>query len=189
MSPPGWDPPQDALTSPVPIENEALGEIHFLEGERVLRVWRTGSGYLVMTNLRCIEVGHRPQLFGHHSGWVAGPSLFFYNLGPPRVQFQKFLRLAEVREERAQVIRLILHDPSSVAQEIEEARLAGQNEWLRRRAQGEAVLRESRERWEAGGAFHSRDGYRQPIRVRCGFCGNLVEVTASRCPFCGAPQK
>ena len=181
--------PPETVTGPVQIEKGALGEIHFLEGERILRVWKTGRGFLVMTNLRCVEVVRRPQLFGRTSEWEAGPSLFFYSLGPPRVEFSKFLRLAEEREERAQVIRLILHDPSSVAQEVEEARLAGQNEWLRRRAQSESVVRESRERWETGRAFATRDGYRQLIRVRCGFCGNLVEVTATRCPFCGAPQR
>ena len=188
MSPPGWDPPPDLVTSPVQIEKEALYQIHFLEGERVLRVWKTGRGYLVMTNLRCTEVSRRPQVFGAHD-WEAGPNFFFYNLAAPKVEFQKFLRLSEDREERALVVRFLLHDPSTVAQEIEEARHAGQNEWLRRRAQAEASVRESERRWESGRGYASRDGYRQLIRVRCSFCGNLIEVTASRCPFCGAPGK
>ena len=177
----------ETTTTPVPIEKGALDQVHFLEGERVLRVWRTGSGFLVMTNLRCVEISRKPQLFGTRE-WDAGPSFFFYNLAPPKVEFHRFLRLSEDREERAVVVRFILHDPSSVAQEIEEARLAGQNEWLRRRAGAERTLRESRERWESGRAYATRDGIRQPIKVRCGYCGNLVVVTANRCPFCGAPQ-
>jgi hypothetical protein len=177
----------ETTTTPVQIEKGALDQIHFLEGERVLRVWRTGSGFLVMTNLRCVEISRKPQLFGTRE-WEAGPSFFFYNLAPPKVEFHRFLRLSEDREERAVVVRFILHDPSSVAQEIQETRLAGQNEWLRRRALSEAAIRQSRQRWESGVGFATRDGYRRPIRVRCGFCGNLVDVSATRCPFCGAPQ-
>lgn len=189
MSPAGPTVPTETATTPVQIEGEAFDQIHFLEGERILRVWKTGRGFLVMTNLRCTEVSRKPQLFGHRN-WEAGPSFFFYDLAPPKVEFQRFLRLSEAHEGRAVVLRFIVHDPSSVAGEIEEARLSGQNEWLRRRALSERTLRESRERWESSGrAFTIRGGIRQPIKVRCGFCGNLIDVAATRCPFCGAPQR
>jgi len=180
--------PSSGVTAPVQIDRGALGQIHFLEGERIQRVWRTGRGFLVMTNLRCFEVARKPQVFST-SDWEAGPSFFFYNLAPPRVELHRFLRLAEDRDERAVVMRFFLHDPSEVAQEIQAARLAGQNEWLRRRAVAEAVLRASRARWEATHQFGPGEGLRRPIKVRCVFCGNLVDVTATRCPFCGAPQR
>ena len=180
--------PPGGVTTPVQIEREALHQIHFLEGEHVLRVWRTVRGFLVMTNLRCIEVARKPQLFAT-SDWEAGPSFFFYNLAAPRVELHRFLRLSEDREERALVMRFYLHDPSEVAQEIQEARRAGQNEWLRRRALSEGALRQSRERWEATHPFRPGEGLKRTIKVRCGFCGNLMDVTATRCPFCGAPQQ
>ena len=180
--------PTEAVTTPVQIEFEALRQIHLLDGERLLRVWRTGRGFLVMTNLRCIEVARKPQVFST-SDWEAGPSFFFYNLAPPRVELFRFLRLSEQREERTLVMRFFLHDPSEVAQEIQAARLAGQDEWLRRRAAAEGALRQSRERWQAGHPFAFGEGAHRVIRVRCGFCGNLIDVTATRCPFCGAPQQ
>jgi hypothetical protein len=180
--------PPGAVTAPVPIDREALRQIHFLEGEHVLRVWRTVRGFLVMTNLRCIEVARKPQLFAT-SDWEAGPSLFFYNLAAPRVELHRFLRLSEEREERALVLRFYLHDPYEVAQEIQAARHAGQNEWLRRRALSEAALRQSRQRWEAAHPFRLGEGVKHAIKVRCGYCGNLIDVIATRCPFCGAPQK
>jgi len=178
----------DLVTSPSQIEKDAYRQIHFLEGEHVQRVWKTARGFLVMTNLRCIEVWRKPQVFAA-SDWVASPSFFFYNLASPKVEFHTFLRLAEERDERAIVMRLFLHDPYEVAQEIQEARLAGQNEWLRRRALTEGALRRSREMWEASRPFEVGEGVKRMMKVRCGFCGNLMGIAATRCPFCGAPQQ
>jgi len=188
MSPASWDLLSDALTTPAQIDREALRELRLLDGERILRVWKTGRGFLVMTNLRCVEVSRKPQLFSR-SDWELGPQFFFYNLGPPKVEFHRFLRLTEEHEDRAVVLRLVLHDPAAVAQEIHEARREGQNEWLRRRAHAEATLRESRERLQAGKVYATRDGVREVIKVRCSFCGNLMAATATRCPSCGAPQR
>jgi len=184
----GWDPTADTVTSPAQIEREALAEIHLLDGERILRVWKTGRGFLVMTNLRCTEVSRKPQVFAP-SDWEAGPNFFFYELAPPKVEFHRFLRLSEEKEERAVVVRLFLHDPDEVAQEVEAARIAGQNEWLKRRARSEAVIRQARERWETAVPFAGRGDATPVIRVRCGYCGNLVDASHSRCPFCGAPQR
>jgi hypothetical protein len=188
MSPASSDTLSDTATAPAQIDREALRELRLLDGERILRVWKTGRGFLVMTNLRCVEVSRKPQLFAR-SDWEVGPNFFFYNLGPPKVELHRFLRLAEEHEDRAVVTRLILHDPATVAQEIQEARLEGQNEWLRRRARAEASIRESRERLQSGRAYATRDGVREVIKVRCGFCGNLMAATATRCPSCGAPQR
>lgn len=188
MSPASWGPLSDTITTPAQIDREALDELRLLDGERILRVWRTGRGFLVMTNLRCVEVSRKPQLFSR-SDWEVGPQFFFYDLGPPKVEFHRFLRLAEEHENRVTVVRLVLHDPEAVAQEIQEARLEGQNEWLRRRARAEASLRETRERLQSGRAYATRDGVREVIKVRCTFCGNLMAATATRCPSCGAPQR
>ena len=183
----GWDPDIDTDTTPAQIEREALNELHLLDGERILRVWRTARGFLVMTNLRCTDIMRKPQVFAP-SDWEAGPSLFFYNLGPPRVEFRRFLRLTEEHEGRALVLRFYLHDPDEVAREIDAARVDGQREWMRRRALSEAVVRQARERWQAALEYFGRGGPRPVIRVRCGYCGNLIEASAQRCPFCGAPQ-
>ena len=184
----GWDPTADTVTTPAQIEREALREVHLLDGERILRVWKTGRGFLVMTNLRCTEVGRKPQLFSP-SDWEVGPSFFFYNLAPPKVEFHRLLRLTEEKEKRAAVLRLFLHDPDEVAREIEAAREEGQREWLKRRTRAEAALREARERWESAVPFAGRNGRRPVIRVRCGYCGNLIDGAAARCPYCGAPQR
>lgn len=188
MAPGASDRDSDLVTTPVQIEREALHRLHLLDGEHILRVWKSVRGYLVMTNLRCQEVLRRPQLFAS-SDWEAGPNFFYYNLGPPKVEFHRFLRLSEEHEEGALVVRFILHDPYTVAQEIEAARVAGQDEWLRRRSQAESVLRESRERLRAGKLYSVREGHREVLKVRCSFCGNLMPATAVRCPSCGAPQR
>jgi hypothetical protein len=188
MSSRAWDATADAVTTPAQIEREAFLQIRLLDGERILRVWKTGRGYLVMTNLRCTEVSRKPQVFSP-SDWEAGPNFFFYDLAPPRVEFHRFLRLSEEKGKRGAVLRLFLHDPDEVAQEIQTARLAGQNEWLKRRARSEAAIRRAQERWETAVPFAGRDGVKPVIRVRCGYCGNLVDASASRCPYCGAPQR
>lgn len=188
MPPRGWDSTPDVDTTPAQIERDALNEIHLLNGERILRVWKTARGFLVMTNLRCTDILRKPQVFAP-SEWEAGPSLFFYNLAPPRVEFRRFLRLSDEREGRAVVLRFFLHDPEEVAREIQVARISGQQEWLQRRSLAEAIARLARERWESAVPFAGRSGPRPVIRVRCGYCGNLIDASAARCSFCGAPQR
>lgn len=179
--------PDRVVTTPAQIEREALRHLYLLDGERILRVWKSVRGFLVMTNLRCQEVRRRSQLFSS-SDWEAGPNFFFYNLAPPKVEFHRFLRLTEEHQDGTLAVRFILHDPFSVAEEIAAARAAGQEEWLRRRSRAESALRESRARLQAGKLYTYREGYREVIRVRCSFCGNLMPATAARCPSCGAPQ-
>ena len=183
----GWDTPPDTDTTPAQIDRDALAEIHLLDGERILRVWKTARGFLVMTNLRCTDILRKPQVFAP-SDWEAGPSLFFYNLAEPRVEFHRFLRLSDEHEGRQVVLRFYLHDPEAIAREIEAARAAGRSEWLQRRARSEAVIRMARQRWETAQSFAARGGPRPVVRVRCGYCGNLIDATAMRCSFCGAPQ-
>jgi hypothetical protein len=182
MSSDAWGSGADVPTTPDRIEREVLREIRLLDGEKVRRVWKTGRGFLVLTNLRCAEIWRKPELFGR-SEWEAGPSLFFYNLAPPRVMFHRYLRLAEEKEEHAVSLHLYVRDPFSVAQEITEARRSGQNEWLERRSATEARLRSAR-----SGPL-DRAVFREMVKVRCEFCGNLMSITAKVCPSCGAPQR
>ena len=174
----------DVVAVPDRIDPDALDQIHLLDAEAVRRVWKTMGGFLVMTNLRCIQVSRKPQLFSKVE-WQAGPSLFFYNMAPPKVMFRRYVRLSEDREDHPVVLHLFVHDPYEVAQEIYGARTLGRNEWLDRRARAEVALSESRRRWESGGraALHESSAKR-----RCNFCGNLMSVTSTRCPSCGAPQ-
>jgi len=180
-----WDPEPEIETSPDRIDRDALRQVRLLDGERVRRVWKTGRGFLVMTNLRCVEVSHKPQLFAARE-WEAGPNFFFYDLAPPRVVFHHYLRLAEQHDEaRSLVMHFFVHDPYRVAEEVHEARAAGYNEWVHRRSQAEAAFRSSHTR---AGAY-DRQVFREMVKVRCEFCGNLMSVAARVCPSCGAPQR
>jgi len=183
-----WDPAPDTLASPDPIDLEALEQLRPLEGERILRVWRTGRGYLIMTNLRCLEVWRKYELFSA-GAWEAGPSFFYYNLAPPRVEFHRFLRLSEERGRGSVVVHLAVHDPASVAREIMDARAAGQSEWLQRRSAAEAEYRRSHQRYTQGNRVLVHEGNREVVLARCIFCGNLLPILATRCPSCGAPQR
>jgi len=172
-----------ADVGPDSVDPTALAQLHLLEGEHLRRVWRTVRGFLVMTNLRCVDIAHRPAIFGR-SDWETGPSLFFYNFAPPRVVLGRYLRLSESRSGNSVSLRFFVHSPTRVAAEIEEARHRGQNEWLGRRSVAEATFREDARRR----ATNARLG-RVVVKIRCGFCGNLMDETAARCPFCGAPMR
>jgi len=184
MSRSNWDDAPDVVTGPDRAEKEALDQVRLLEGEHVRRVWKCGTGFLVMTNLRVTEVSRKPQLFSA-TEWQAGPSLFFYNLGPPKVMFHHYVRLSEEYPERPLVLHFFVHDPYSVAKEIQEARSVGRNEWLRRRSHAEFEARKAHAL--VGG--EGRIPFREVVKVRCSFCGNLMGITAARCPSCGAPQR
>jgi len=173
----------DLVTSPDRIDREALSALQLLAGERVRRVWRTGRGYLVMTNLRCVEVGRKEQVFST-GDWELGPSFFFYNLGPPKVVLGHYLRLSEEHERHAVAVHVFFHEAYAIAEEIEAAREAGRSEWLLRRAQVEAASRAS----EARALYEGRGVVYSVAKMRCDYCGNLMSVTATVCPSCGAPH-
>lgn len=184
MTPPSWIPPEDSVTRPDQIDARALEELGLLYGERVVRCWKAAYGFLVMTNLRCVHVWHKPLLFAR-TDWHTGPPFFFYDLAPPRVVAGRFVELERTDEVEASVARFLVHDPEAVAGEIEAARASGRVEWEARRARVLADLREL-------GPPAPRPGttllVREVVMVRCSYCGNLVELTRRLCPFCGAPQ-
>ncbi len=172
-------------TIPDQIEPGALRELELLPGERIARCWRTGFGFLVMTNLRCVRVWRKAELFAR-SEWHTGPTFFFYSLSAPQVVGGKFVQLADANEDVAGPARFLVRDASAVCREIEDARAAGRAEWETRRARAQQELHRPR-------ALPSPPGttviVREIVRVRCGYCGNLMNATDSICPACGAPQR
>jgi len=187
MVAPGSEEPQFPGVGPDRPDPAAIRVVHLLEDERILRTWKTPLGFLVLTNLRCVEVVRRHELFGERD-WELGPSFFFYDLVAPKVVLGRYLRLSEDHERNPVVAHLFVHRPLKVAQEIQIARLAGQNEWLRRRARAEESYRRSRARWTSGNRVVIDSGAGEVVKVRCVYCGNLMDAVAGHCSSCGAPQ-
>jgi len=178
-------PPGNLPTTPDLLTPDALAEIDFLEGEQVRRCWRTGFGFLVMTNLRCVHVWKKKELLWR-SDWHAGPTFFFYNLAPAHVVAGRFLELREEYDAGPGRTRFLVRNPQEVAREIDDARIAGRAEWDARRARGQQQLHKPRTGPTPAGATVI---VREVVKVRCGFCGNLMNASDSICPFCGAPQR
>ena len=176
--------PSERRLGPDPIDERAFGCLELLDGERPARSWRTGEGFLVMTNLRLVHVRYRPILFSE-SDWTVGLSLFFYDLEPPRVVAGRTLELRERADTSDGPLRIVLNDPASVAREIEEWRPAGRREWEGRRLRAEAA----RDRWRElghGSWSAAEKPPKLPVpRERCSNCGNLLPATSVRCPACG----
>jgi rubrerythrin len=136
-----------------------------------------------MTNLRCIHVWRKPELFVA-TEWHAGPSFFFYDLAPPKVVAGRFLELLEGHEGSVERSRFLVRDPVNVGSEIDSARAAGRAEWANRRATAE---RQRGRLLSPAPARGSTVIVREVVKIRCTFCGNLVDVADANCPFCGAP--
>lgn len=179
-----WTPPPDLVTSPDQISKAAAEEISLLDGERLARCWRTDNGFLVMTNLRVLAVWKRAALFAP-AEWHEGASLFFYALTSPRVVLDRFVELSE-GDAGSATLRVRVDDPRGTAGEIDAARAGGRTEWEHRRAAVEARLAPPRP--AASGTAAVREIIREVVKVRCRFCGNLMDESQPHCPSCGAPQ-
>ena len=183
-----WNLPAETVTEPDQIDARALAALELLDGERLVRCWRTAVGFLVMTDLRCLHVWRRPELFTP-SEWHEGTSFFFYDLGPPSVVAGRFLQLVEQGGAQTPSERFLVRHPEEVRMEIEGARPEGRAAWERRRALAElrphptVVARPG----PTGGVVH--EIVHEVIKVRCRFCGNLMDVSDPRCRDCGAPQR
>jgi hypothetical protein len=177
-------PPGEVETSPDQIAPGALDELELLPGERISRCWRTGLGFLVMTNLRCIPVWRKAELFSS-AEWHTGPTFFFYNLAPPSVFAGRFVVLTQGAGDEATSSRFLVHDPEAVSREIEEARPAGRAEWEARRAREAQELGRPRPAPPPPGTTVI---IREIVKVRCSYCGNLMDDTDAVCPACGARQ-
>ncbi len=185
MSTEAWSAPTDALTTPDQIDLRAREELDRLPGERILRCWKTALGFLVMTNLRVVGLWHKPQLFAPGE-WHAGPTFFYYNLGPIHVIAARFVELAEIYDEGAGSARFLVEDPGLVAREIEGARITGRAEWDARRRLAQEDLHRPHPLAPPPGTTVV---VREIVKVRCAFCGNLIPASSSLCPSCGAPQR
>ncbi len=179
-------PDPDPPTTPDPIDQGARDELGLLPGESIARSWRTPIGFLVMTNLRCLHVWRRPELFAN-PGWRSGPSFFFYQMAAPWVVARRFVELSQgPRGGPTETSRFLVRDPMSVAHEIDAARPAGQAEWAARRARvAHQLPRLDRPVPPPGTSVYVRE----IVKIRCRFCGNLMDEAVANCPSCGAPQR
>lgn len=187
MTDPPWDPPTESVTVPDQIDEGALDRLGLLEGERISRCWRSGTGFLVMTNLRCVLLWRRHEPLGPVE-WKEGPNFFFYSLLPPRVLFGRFLELAQPGEGADSISRFLLRDPEGARREVEAARPGGRAEWERRRSLSIAAKNQRTAGGAGSGPTVLHEVVREVVKVRCRYCGNLMEVTSPMCPSCGASQ-
>ena len=181
----GWDPPPQHATHPDPIDPAAYAQLDLMDDETIARCWRTPHGFLVMTNLRCALLFRSHELFAPVE-WRAGPSFFFYNLDQPAVVAGRFVELREREAENGGELRVQVHDPRTVCAEIDAARPDGWEAWQRRRqaAAARSAATPPGDRIPSG----TVELVREIVKVRCRYCGNLMDAEAPRCPMCGAPQ-
>lgn len=174
-------PSPSNVTRPDPIPPDAWRAVDLLGGEMPLESWKTPEGYLLLTNLRCVALWRKRELFPPHH-WSAGPEFFFYNLNPPRILLGRFVQLSEKYEENGWVGRFLVRDPAAVVASISAAMEPGREAWAARREHA-AELMASRARLRAERAA---GGPHRPVMIRCSYCGNLADAARHRCPSCGA---
>lgn len=183
-----WVPPPDQVTAPDQLPPEVWRLWDALEQEHVVSCWKTGLGYLVLTNLRCFEVWRRSAVLGKRD-WSLGPQFFFYNLRPPRVVLGRFVELVEEFNEgdARQLSRVAVQDPTSVSEQIGAAVGPGREEWGRRRVAALQLIEDRRRQREAIARGLADGASASSARVNCPYCGTLMPALAPRCPSCGAP--
>jgi hypothetical protein len=167
------------------IPDEVRGLVDLLDGETLVRAWRTQHGFLVATNLRCLEFWRGDGLFTP-AEWHSGAQYFFFSLRTPRVVHGRYLELEEDTFERKGARYAIAH-PDQAATELEDLRVAGRTAWELRRASAAA-----HPATPAGGASGRpmvvvREIVHEVVKIPCRYCGSLMPAAASRCPMCGAP--
>ncbi|MGC2788824.1 MAG: zinc ribbon domain-containing protein [Thermoplasmata archaeon] len=173
--------PSPLVTHPDQIPVDAWRAFDLFEGELLLGAWRTSRGFLLLTNLRCLALYRRGEIFPPHP-WRVGPEFFFYNLRPPEVVLGRFVELTEAFEENGRVGRFTVRDPTSVADAISAAIEPGRAAWQERRKHTEELI-EARKRLRAARAAGD---LRRIEKVRCSYCGNLTDASVRRCTSCGA---
>ena len=163
------------------LPREALEAVDWVERETVRSVWPAREGLLVISDLRCVVLWEGDGVF-REKGWHASREYFFFNFAEPRAVGRRHVRIAEEFSE-ARHDRLEVDDPPTLVRALAEAAALGKAEWARRRA--------------VGAARHPAVPVNAPVRDGapgfapsdpCGYCGNRVDPTFARCPFCGAPR-
>jgi len=166
----------------VRLPREALDAVDWLDGEAIRTVWASGSGFLVVSTLRCVLL-RRGDGVERAARWFAGAEYRFFNFAEPRVVGLDEIELAEEFFEGREA-RFPVRDPIAVQQALSEAREAGKAAWALRRRRDEPTLPTERRALGSGAAEATRPAPRSPCRS----CGNLYETTAQRCPYCAQPR-
>jgi hypothetical protein len=186
-----FEPAPDQVTRPDQLDAGAAREFSPLDDERIVAVWRSRSGYLVLTNLRVVSLWQRPRLLDllglEEGGWQEGPDFFLYGLAPPRV-IGRLVELEGPAAEEASRTRFQVQDPAAVAAAIAEEIPKGRALWEARRARVLAQIRSRSTAPSSSPRGPVREVVRVVVRVPCRYCGCLMDEGAARCPTCGAPQ-
>ncbi len=192
MSPPSPEPAPDQITQPDQLDPAAAREFDPIDDERIVAVWRSHFGYLMLTSLRVVCFWRRQRLLGRLAldarEWHEGPDFYLFALSTPRVS-GRFVEL-EVADggDRASSARIEVEDPRSVASRIVEEIPRGRALWLARREQVRDRLRALRTSSPPPASGAVREVVRVVVRVPCRYCGSLMDEGDTRCPSCGAAQ-
>jgi hypothetical protein len=186
-----YAPAPDQVTRPDQLAPAAAREFSPLDDERIVAVWRTHSGFLVLTNLRVVSLWQRAKLFDllglDGSEWHEGPDFFLYALAPPRA-LGRFVEVEGAAADEADRGRFLVQDPAAVAAAIAEEIPKGRALWEARRARVQAQVRALPTSTPSPPSGPVREVVRVVVRVPCRYCGCLMDEGAARCPTCGAPQ-
>lgn len=178
---PGQDP-----TSPDVLDADAREQLDLLNEERIVRCWKVPYGYLVVTTLRCIYVWKRHELLQPSEGWQTGPTFMFYKMAPPRIVAWRFVELSEDPPFSQDPFRFLVRNPAQACADIDAARQAGRAAWTARRA---LVHRLGATPTPFVPPPGSTVVVREVVKIRCSYCGALMNEGAPICPRCGAPPK
>jgi hypothetical protein len=173
-----WTPLPAEMTRPDQIDQEAFDLLPLMEGEQIRACWRMPSGFLVMTDLRCLAVHYVARIFGER-GWHLGSIYYFYNLSPPEVVRGRYVQLREPSYGTPGGERFAVANAQEVCQRIAEAIEPGRREWELYRSMYQSG------RQERARAREFTMSVRGPP---CPYCGNPVAATDHSCPSCGAPR-
>lgn len=177
--------PGDSSTEPDALDPDARIQLDLIHGEQITRCWKVPYGFLVATNLRAIYVWKRNTLL-HADGWQTGPTYMFYNMAPPRVVGWRFVELSEDPPLSQSPFRFLVRDPTSVCADLGAARLEGRAEWQRRRSDASRAAVQRRPFQPPPGATVV---VHEVVKIRCAYCGALMDEGAALCPRCGAPPR
>ncbi|MCI4323328.1 MAG: hypothetical protein L3K03_04830 [Thermoplasmata archaeon] len=173
-----WTPLPQEVTRPDQIDQGAFELLPPMEDERIRACWRTSTGFLVLTDRRCLALHSEARVLGER-GWRLGSTFYFSNLSPPEVVGGRFVQLKEQSYGPRGGERFAVADAAEVCRQIAEAIEPGRQEW---------ELYRSMEPSAGGAPAHARAATFGPPGDPCSCCGNPVTPTDRECPSCRAPR-
>jgi hypothetical protein len=186
------EPPPDQVTRPDQLDPAAAREFGPLDDERIVAVWRSHPGFLLLTNLRVVFLWRTPKLLGllgvERDEWHEGPDFLLGAIAPPRAT-ERFVELEEPGDGRSSSARFPVQNPRAVAAAIAHEIPSGRTLWLARRARVLERMRADRSAGPSPTPGVVREVVRVVVRVPCRYCGSLMDEGAARCPTCGAGQR